>query len=57
MMHRLVVYSFSSVVSFDSFSPANIVWISLRDLPFVSGTMKKTKIVPRIDRPENSQNV
>lgn len=52
-----IIYSFSSLLSFASFSPANIFWISLSDLPLVSGTRKKTKTVPTIDKPEKSQNV
>lgn len=32
-------------------------WISDKDFPLVSGTMKKTKISPRIESPEKSQKV
>lgn len=61
-MTRMVIvnatnYSLSSLVSADSFSPASIFWMSLRDCPLVSGTMKKTNMVPKIDKPEKSQKV
>lgn len=38
-------------------SPFNMRWISVMDLPFVSGTMKKTKSVPKALRPAKIQKV